>query len=73
MFIKNRTFLFAAVLIGGFLFTSSSVLADDDGGGNDSGGGGENSGPSLPDGPVPSPPGWSCEASGGTVVCYYIQ
>ncbi len=31
------------------------------------------SGPSLPDGPVPSPPGWSCTASGGAVVCVRIM
>lgn len=25
--------------------------------------------PTLPDGPVESPPGWSCTASGGVVRC----
>lgn len=29
----------------------------------------QDSGGSLPDGPVASPPGWTCTASGGKVTC----
>ena len=28
--------------------------------------------PTIPDGPVASPPGWSCSASGGVVTCTRI-
>lgn len=33
----------------------------------------EDSPPTLPDGPVASPPGWECTASGGKVTCVRTQ
>lgn len=29
--------------------------------------------PTLPDGPVAGPPGWSCTASGGKVTCVRVS
>jgi hypothetical protein len=45
---------YRVLAVAGLLLSSASAFA-------------EGSTPTLPDGPVPSPPGWSCEAKGGVV------